>query len=84
MNKNRNFRKTLCIVLLAGVVGLNLSFGHSLNHLFHPKIARAFDDVKCLCPVLSGNHLCTSNNFGGQCAPEGTTQCSIYNSNCEG
>ena len=84
MKKKRNVRNALCLALLAAVVSLNLSYGGSLNHLFHPKLARAFDGYTCYCPVLSGNQACAVNNWGSQCAPDGTLQCSTYNYNCEG
>lgn len=84
MNKKRIFRNSVCIGLLTGVVCFNLAYGSSLNHLFHPKIARADDSPSCDCPVLSGNKMCTANNWGNQCAPDGTAQCTTYNYNCEG
>jgi len=84
MKKNLNFRKALGFALVVGAVGLHFSFGHSLNHLIHPKIARAFDGYTCYCPLLSGNQKCAVNNWGSQCAPDGTGQCSTYNTNCEG
>ena len=84
MKTRSNLYKVLTASLLIGAVVFNLSAGSAVKRFFEPKIARAADDITCDCALLGGNQNCAANNYGAQCAPDGTTSCSNYSNNCEG
>ncbi|MCX6327674.1 MAG: hypothetical protein NT144_13640 [Bacteroidia bacterium] len=55
----------------------------SLNSIETVAVAQAEDPpgVNCNCPLLWGTG-CKADNYGATCAPDGTTQCWLYDRNC--
>ncbi len=86
MKKNQKaIKRILGGSILAVVACFAISSGSSLSSYFSPKIARAGAlDVQCDCAYFGGNKNCAANNYGANCASAGDTNCSAYNSNCEG
>ncbi len=72
------------VAVAVAVTFTSMASGKATGSPFRLKTAQAALDIECDCALLGGNNNCLANNYGAQCAPDGTVNCQSKNANCGG
>ncbi len=75
---------TLGVFAALALSVVSFTSGAKNHSSFSLKEAQASTTIECDCALFGGNNNCLANNYGSSCAPDGTSNCQSYNSNCGG
>lgn len=81
--KKSRFALVMGIAVAVAITFASMT-GNAKGNAFRLKTAQAAFAIECDCALFGGNNNCLANNYGSQCAPDGTTDCQTKNANCGG